>query len=103
MKHTKGKWETVHIKYVDGSGGNCYIENELGNNFITVWGITEEPKANAKLISKAPEIYEVLREIIEKTSAIELNTLMPLCRDNPEFEWAITLGKSLLKEIEDEN
>ena len=94
MKHTKGKWTPVYIKYVDGSGGNYYIKNELGNSFITVWGITEEPKANAKLISKAPEMYEALNNIIDKATGKDINAL-----DGPLFE-SLYRAQELLKEIE---
>jgi len=99
MKHTKGKWHTTFNtakeRGVRNEGGFiCFLpkpshysgqderyENEL-----------DECKANAKLISKAPEMHEALKEIFDYANEPE-SEIIPLLE-------IIFKTKSLLKEIE---
>ena len=63
MKHTKGKWE---VKTEYGEPSSIETKKEVICEFSA--GLLEYPldldeiKANAKLISKAPEMYEALKE-----------------------------------------
>jgi hypothetical protein len=65
FKGTKGKWKIKKRR------NNCfYIKAESWSNFCQVYTITDggmstnkEAKANALLISKAPEMLEMLKEI----------------------------------------
>ena len=69
MKHTKGKWiARIDIHYID------VIEEKTGFGICDIGTINDlklsdypidEAKANAKLISKAPEMYEALYSIRE--------------------------------------
>ena len=63
MKYTKGKWETVFgedrgngefVVYQGDTGTICRGDNEMID-----W------KANARLISAAPELYEALNNLVE--------------------------------------
>lgn len=63
FKGTKGKWE---IK--KRANGCFYINAQSWGKFCQVYSITdtkweEQSKANALLISKAPEMLEMLKEI----------------------------------------
>lgn len=112
MKHTKGKW-VVHQKgQVQRIGDNIYITvgteqkaslkdplefpvaNVLVSERIIKHGISRDiptAYANAKLISKAPEMYEALKKIYCYIPSTP-NTLKP--------DGMRSVVKSLLKEIE---
>ena len=95
------KWTYSAQKGTPGHGFGAQVWDEKGQSIARI-NATNDPKdatAIAKNMSKVPEMREALENIIKETSAIELNTLIPFCRDNPKFEWAITLAKSLLKEM----
>ena len=89
MKHTKGKW-LIKSQEVGYS-----IEPEIENDtycIADVFGYAEdEARDNAKLISKAPEMYEALKNVYEFMSGTNLRNL-EILNDL----------KSLLKEIENE-
>jgi hypothetical protein len=63
FKGTKGKWTS--FKPQDGNGF-VYVNNEYltTGTIATCYGDGEEPQANALLISKAPEMLEMLKELI---------------------------------------
>lgn len=70
FKGTKGKWI---VRYEKNSNG--FINIDLPNKlFITVYGelkkindvFPKETKANALLISKAPEMLEMLHKVLEE-------------------------------------
>lgn len=81
FKGTKGKWELSTA----ASGGISIdsIDPKDGLNFevCEVWGInndmvhSEESKANALLISKAPEILEMLIDIVNANNKGNLEHL----------------------------
>ena len=54
MKYSKGKWHY-------GSMG--HIVNEFGRTICRMFG-DEETKYNAKLIIKAPKMYEALKDLV---------------------------------------
>lgn len=59
FKGTKGLKILSSNEFGFGIGGDF-------NNFrLTVWGADEESKANALLISKAPEMLEMLERILK--------------------------------------
>lgn len=92
MKYTKGKWS------VTGSGNSnfklCIIAEDGGSIcHITNW---QEAKANAKLISKAPEMYEALKLVYKDlTYKVKYQDGLTL----QESEYNAIIG-SLLKELE---
>jgi len=62
-KHTQGEWR------VSKSGNpqfkTCVVAEDMGSVcFITDW-TEEEAKANAKIISAAPELLESLKQLME--------------------------------------
>jgi hypothetical protein len=63
FKGTQGKWTS--LKPQDGNGF-VYVNNEYltTGTIATCYGDGEEPQANALLISKAPEMLEMLERII---------------------------------------
>jgi hypothetical protein len=72
FKGTKGKW---HIKNLHEPNKGKYpafeidISTETEENMCTVWYaelFAEQAKANALLISKAPEMLEMLIEFVER-------------------------------------
>jgi len=96
FKGTKGKW---FIDYEE-SGYNEHhtlctpisVDNTIG--FCDVYGEDEEAKANALLISKAPEMLEMLENQLE---------FLIYCRDNmkvsrPFFNLKIVAIEQLIKE-----
>lgn len=63
FKGTKGKWIVDKSGYITTNGGLCIM---VGNDCISVVGDgnPHQPiKANALLISKAPEMLEMLKDI----------------------------------------
>ena len=71
FKGTKGKWK-IDLSY--NSIERVQIIDSNNNGFIDVWKLgkitKEEMKANALLISKAPEMLEMLDSIIQCSSSI---------------------------------
>jgi hypothetical protein len=66
FKGTKGKWE--HYKPLHIGSDNVSFGDQTGfNPYIEIWHCQfenkEEAKANALLISKAPEMLEMLKKI----------------------------------------
>ena len=62
FKGTKGKWFTTVL-------GDVYSENQVDNEIIceVIHGKLEETKANALLISKAPEMLEMLETVLNNS------------------------------------
>ena len=100
MKYTKGKW--IYSEAIGKNRELCFYEirsnghifascykNEGTINFpkITI----EQAKANAKLISKAPEMYEALKLYVS-----DLRNVVP---DSPARNSRIDQIELLLKEI----
>ena len=97
MKHTEGKWfiekgwnkAEMHIVANDKTIEICRtIEANIP---------IEEGEANAKLISKAPEMYEALKWTYDKLAKV--STSYP-SRDTIESQSKMASIRSLLKEIE---
>jgi hypothetical protein len=59
FKGTKGKWV---FNANDSSENRCFVNNEQID--VWHWGNIEEGKANALLISKAPEMLEMLENLL---------------------------------------
>ena len=60
FKGTKGKWDWCYDKYDD-----CY-QVAAGKIVAMTFYDADEDKANALLISKAPEMLEMLEEVVKK-------------------------------------
>ena len=95
MKHTKGKW------YVEKGLSYFFVKSRhLGTTIMMVdemktYADYDEAEANANLVSKAPEMHEVLKELWES----ETYTLNEYARITVSVDFLIKL-ESLLKEIE---
>ena len=65
FKGTKGKWFTTVL-------GEVYSENQVDNEIIceVIHGKLEDTKANALLISKAPEMLEMLQSLLNESEDI---------------------------------
>ena len=69
MKHTPGPWL---IKELD-SNGNCLIK--VGGSTVAkacYLGGTEPAKANARLIAAAPELLQVVKDLMEELRLIRM-------------------------------
>lgn len=69
FKGTKGKWKNVVIDIADFK--QVVVGIDKGKAICHLWfeyseGISDEIKANALLISKAPEMLEMLKELHEE-------------------------------------
>jgi hypothetical protein len=86
FKGTKGKWTS--FKPQDGNGF-VYVNNEYltTGTIATCYGDGEEPQANALLISKAPEMLEMLKKLVERLEENDLGRLN-----------AVSQAKQLIKE-----
>ena len=61
-KFTKGKWEVDHTGFdIEITCGNMYLASLYNLEYL------EETEANARLITAAPEMYELLKEIKEQS------------------------------------
>ena len=73
FKGTKGKWDIFR------QDNDIYIETESGNAAICsiVGGVgLEQDEANALLISKAPEMLEMLKELLIDLQSEAISTSM---------------------------
>jgi len=88
FKGTKGKWTS--FKPQDGNGF-VYVNNEYltTGTIATCYGDGEEPKANALLISKAPEMLQDLIDIV---------WLIDMGATTEELHKRIEKSKQLIKE-----
>ena len=83
MKHTKGKWRVTRSgnKHFD----LCIIAEDGGSIcHVTNWS---ESKANAKLISKAPEMLEALKNIKDMNwniTAENVNNILSILKEIAE-------------------
>ena len=65
FKGTKGKWKVINIELFDYS--TCVVGNDktsVCHLFYEGRTITDEAKANAKLIATAPELLEALQNLV---------------------------------------
>lgn len=70
FKGTKGKWERVgSIVYLDDNSKTIYPYYECG-------GFGIEKEANALLISKSPEMLEMLKELLCDLEDVSIPTSM---------------------------
>jgi len=81
-KHTPGPWEAV--KRNDGYGDSYMLVQTVqepgGWEIADVRADVPCHKANARLISAAPELLEALEALIEETDPMQLNAGEPWCR-----------------------
>lgn len=73
FKGTKGKWEITRIGKPDYHNRNCGCHT-IGYSMVDVWfsdrhvvKTGEEALYNATLISKAPEMLEMLQSLLEQS------------------------------------
>tara|TARA_R110000822_G_scaffold178776_2_gene318697 strand:- start:199 stop:504 length:306 start_codon:yes stop_codon:yes gene_type:complete len=94
FKGTKGKWTVDKYSYEKGVDMNLPIKSDIKNrgwiadskgNHVNIGMTTEEMEANALLISKAPEMLEMLDKLI------------PILKENSRFSLLDEL-KQLIKE-----
>ena len=94
MKYTKGKWIIKDGTSIESTNGYCIAD--------TGYDDEKEDKANAKLISKAPKMYEALKDIQNMKSLIEYPSDIPESQYGEARAVSLLIEKleSLLKEIE---
>lgn len=111
FKGTKGRWEIEGHPYFDeedGYVGAYNITTQNREQTVTAipayefWGQTiETAKANALLISKAPEMLEMLEKAMIELSRIKLSMLAhPDCTVGSEFDDYTTSAQECEDEIE---
>ncbi len=67
FKGTKGKWEVYTPDHIGCT--NVKFGRDIWDGFVEIWhhqSSKEEAKANAQLISKAPEMLKALEEVLGK-------------------------------------
>lgn len=96
FKGTKGKWEL----YFDDRSLEKYIKTE--HKFIARVGFgNEENNANALLISKAPEMLEMLQKAKVELSRIKGAMMAhPDCTEGSEFDDYTNSAEEIENEIE---
>ena len=102
MRHTKGKWYLQ--KFTDHYTNIIRCDNGKGQETLWIASTPQnsgsEARENAKLISKAPEMYEALKDVL-----IILNAMLKIISWKSVRKKILNRVKkieSLLKEIEDE-
>ena len=91
MKHTKGQWSIKKTSFSDEIDSNCAVNSTKyllltdttmfrNKNLIAdIVGSEEEAQANANLIASAPEMLEILKEILDayiETDDCDLSELL---------------------------
>lgn len=94
FKGTKGNWIRNGINGVHTENGKCVaISHSLESNL--------ECKANAQLISKAPEMLEMLKEAKRVICSMKLSMWVhPDCSEDSEFYDMATTGEETEDKIE---
>lgn len=77
-KHTSGTWEhryqtLLEQHYITSSDGSIMIARVCSDNEDDYFPKLEEANANARLISKAPELLEELRNLINDIQIQHVN------------------------------
>ena len=94
MKHTKGKWYPVqYCNFWDIQDGESYEDNSILN---TEHVGEEEAYTNAKLISKAPEMYEALKWAYKVLSRVDHSYTE---RNTPEGQMKLSDMRFIIKEL----
>jgi hypothetical protein len=89
-KHTPGPWT------VGGPTGYFY-QLEINPSIGKVYGAGEELKANARLIAAAPELLEVLEELMSMRSKCYI-PISPLWDDKARAVLARVKGKQIVSD-----
>ena len=74
FKGTKGKWYVdTELNYINKYGAKVrVISSDEDEQFIEIFGNEDEDDANALLISKAPEMLEMLKMFYNTNSSQEI-------------------------------
>ena len=75
FKGTKGKWIEIHVSNDRGDYYKAMAENVSICNVTT--RNSEQAKANAKLIAASPEMFEMLKVILQ-TNEVDLDEIQEL-------------------------
>ena len=97
MKHTKGKWEVTAI-----NGRSIWTKSDpMTSQQICIVQNTDndEQLSNAKLISKAPEMYEALKEELDFLTML-LNSCTIVGKDYLRINDRAGYLATLIKEID---
>ena len=99
MKHTKGPWALIDVKKLLGKA-HCQDYNfQVSREGLWICNISNhinKHKANAKLIAKAPEMYEALKGIYRLR-----NIILPPAEDvKLEHQEEVTAIYQAIKKIE---
>ena len=77
FKGTKTEWELLK--------GTSLLGVQIGKTIFGISNITEETKANALLISKAPEMLEMLQSIFNYGGVANFDNLEQLIKEATEL------------------
>jgi hypothetical protein len=88
FKGTKGKWDLQNDRFIWGRVGQLIVEihptyTEAKHPFLTK--PTNEYKANALLISKAPEILEMLKDVKDYLGSDKREQIEQLIKEATEL------------------
>lgn len=101
FKGTKGKW---YVSQPNGKSICADADNALGYEVVVVQDgfmskYDQKAKANALLASKAPELLEMLNNLVNNRTEI-LNGLKE-SKGNYDYEWLFNGAEKLIKEATD--
>jgi hypothetical protein len=91
FKGTKEEWYVENLNSPNKGKYPAFeidISSESQNNICTVWYadlFSEEAKANALLVSKAPEMLEMLIEVLENKSDVDYEKIEILIKSATQF------------------
>ena len=107
MKHTPAPWKVDEVCGTIIWADNAYEDAPFHVADIRGWGTLQKlfkedeaiaiQNANARLIAAAPEMYEIITELVEGIEMSELLNRMQIVRVKPEL---VKSAKQLLKRVD---
>jgi len=98
MKHTKGPW-----KVIDTHFGETLITSKGGFPIarVTYSGPVKHKQGNARLLASAPEMYELLQDIVKSGSLSKIQSAFVKtekllnCLENEDTQWKVNREDSI--------